>query len=222
MSRARILIVEDEFIVAHDMRTTLERHGYDVCGMVSTGEEAIAVAERERPHCILMDMSIRGAMSGLEAARRIRAGAGDLPLQAGGSHRAVPGDREIGHRASGGGDGRRADSGTDLSSQEAVVAPLRNADADALLRSLISSLEEGFLVYDRDLRYRAWNHFMEQMTGLPAADVIGRRNVEVFPELRDHPVQVLLQRALAGETVTSEDTPFRVERTAREGWLTVR
>lgn len=71
MDRRRILIVEDEFLVAYEIRMCLEERGYEVCGMVGSGEEAVAVAERELPHLVLMDVSLKGAMGGIEAARRI-------------------------------------------------------------------------------------------------------------------------------------------------------
>ena len=67
------MVVEDEFIVAFELKTALEGMGYTVCGMVSSGEQAIACAERERPDCVLMDVSLKGEMDGIEAARHIRA-----------------------------------------------------------------------------------------------------------------------------------------------------
>jgi len=72
MEKPRILVVEDEFIVAFELRTALEEMGYSVCGVVSSGEEAIEVAERERPDCVLMDVSVKGPVDGVEAALRIR------------------------------------------------------------------------------------------------------------------------------------------------------
>ena len=67
------MVVEDEFIVAFELKTALEGMGYTVCGMVSSGEQAIACAERERPDCVLMDVSLKGEMDGIEAARHILA-----------------------------------------------------------------------------------------------------------------------------------------------------
>jgi CheY-like chemotaxis protein len=76
VSGRRILIVEDEFIVAYEMQQTLEDRGFAVCGVIASGEEAVAAAEMERPDCVLMDVNIRGTIGGVEAARRIRAGLG--------------------------------------------------------------------------------------------------------------------------------------------------
>jgi CheY-like chemotaxis protein len=72
----RILIVEDEFIVAYEIQQTLEDRGFTVCGMVASGEAAVITAERERPDCVLMDVNVRGTIGGIEAARRIGAGLG--------------------------------------------------------------------------------------------------------------------------------------------------
>jgi DNA-binding NarL/FixJ family response regulator len=72
MGKPRILVVEDEFIVAFELKVALEEMGYAVCGMVSSGEEAIDCAEREQPDCVLMDVSLKGEMDGIQAARHIR------------------------------------------------------------------------------------------------------------------------------------------------------
>lgn len=73
MRRPTILVVDDEFIVAFELEVALEKMGYEVCGVASSGLEAIERAERDRPDCILMDVSLRGEMDGIEAARHIRA-----------------------------------------------------------------------------------------------------------------------------------------------------
>jgi CheY-like chemotaxis protein len=73
MSRARILIVEDDRITAEDIRLSLGSLGYSVTGMASSGEEAIKKAEELHPDLVLMDIVLRGDMDGIEAAGRIRA-----------------------------------------------------------------------------------------------------------------------------------------------------
>jgi signal transduction histidine kinase len=68
---SRVLIVEDESIVAKDLEMTLKALGYVPCGISDTGEEAIAKAELARPDIVLMDIRLRGQMDGIEAARAI-------------------------------------------------------------------------------------------------------------------------------------------------------
>lgn len=67
-----ILIVEDEFIIATDIRMSLEAMGYKVCAIVSSGEEAIARTEKEKPDLVLMDVVLKGKLDGVEAAEQIR------------------------------------------------------------------------------------------------------------------------------------------------------
>jgi two-component system cell cycle response regulator len=66
------LIVEDERIVALDLRTTLERLGYDVVGMAASAEEALTNAASARPDLVLMDVRLRGSVDGIELASRMR------------------------------------------------------------------------------------------------------------------------------------------------------
>ncbi len=72
---ARILVVEDESIVAKDIRASLQSLGYLVAGMASTGEEALAQAAALRPDLVLMDIKLKGEMDGIEAAHRLRSAA---------------------------------------------------------------------------------------------------------------------------------------------------
>lgn len=66
-----ILIVEDEIIIALDLKKTLEKFGHSVKGIVSTGEEAIKLAESLKPDIILMDINLKGNLNGIEAAKEI-------------------------------------------------------------------------------------------------------------------------------------------------------
>lgn len=72
MSRARILIVEDEGIIAQDIQATLERLGYEVPATAVVGEEAIEKAADLKPDLVLMDIVLWGGMDGVEAATHIR------------------------------------------------------------------------------------------------------------------------------------------------------
>ncbi len=69
--KLRILVVEDEAIVAKDLQMRLINLGYDVPVTVATGEQAIARAGELKPDMVLMDISLRGAMLGTEAASKI-------------------------------------------------------------------------------------------------------------------------------------------------------
>ncbi len=71
--KIKVLIVEDEFLVARLMSRNLELFfGYEICGLVATGEQAIECAVEEKPDVILMDIRLASEMNGIEAAREIR------------------------------------------------------------------------------------------------------------------------------------------------------
>ena len=72
MNYAQILIVEDEVFIATGLQSKLEHFGYTVCGIASSGEEAIEKAIESHPDLVLMDIVLKGEMDGIEAARRIR------------------------------------------------------------------------------------------------------------------------------------------------------
>ncbi|MFL6463987.1 MAG: response regulator [Bryobacteraceae bacterium] len=72
MPNTKILVVEDEVLIAEDLRLILKRLGHQVVGMASSGTEAIRKADELHPNLILMDVRLQGAMDGVETARRIR------------------------------------------------------------------------------------------------------------------------------------------------------
>jgi PAS domain S-box-containing protein len=72
MEKAKILIIEDEAIIAMEVENQLQSLGYEVTSIVDTGEKAIKKAEDDKPDLILMDIRIKGEMDGIEAAEVIR------------------------------------------------------------------------------------------------------------------------------------------------------
>ena len=73
MDKARILVVEDESIVAMDIADTLQKLGHAVTDTVPSGERAIASIQENRPDLILMDIGLEGTMDGIQTAEQIRA-----------------------------------------------------------------------------------------------------------------------------------------------------
>jgi CheY-like chemotaxis protein len=72
----RVLIVEDEQIIAADLEGKLEKMGHQVVGTAISGEEAIALADQMWPQLVMMDIQLRGEIDGTEAARTIQARTG--------------------------------------------------------------------------------------------------------------------------------------------------
>ena len=73
---------------------------------------------------------------------------------------------------------------------------------------LLQSVQEGVVVYDRDLRHREWNKGMELITGIKREDVIGRNAFDNGPRFQLADFPDLLNRALAGTPVSSEEVRF--------------
>ncbi len=72
MAKIKILIVEDESIVAKDIQNSLKKLGYSVIGTISSGEKAIEEIEVEKPDLVLMDIMLKDKMTGIEAANIIK------------------------------------------------------------------------------------------------------------------------------------------------------
>jgi len=66
-----VMVVEDEYVIANDIKHSLEEMGYSVCSTVASGEEAVERVGREKPDLVLMDIVLRDEMDGIEAARQI-------------------------------------------------------------------------------------------------------------------------------------------------------
>jgi AmiR/NasT family two-component response regulator len=72
MTHPRILIVEDEAIIAADLKIRLSRLGFEVVGMTASGEEAVRLAAALKPELVLMDINLRGQLDGTQTAQEIR------------------------------------------------------------------------------------------------------------------------------------------------------
>ncbi len=72
MAKIKVLIVEDESIVAKDIQLSLKKLGYIVIGIEKSGEGAILKAQNSSPDIIIMDIMLKGEINGVEAAEKIR------------------------------------------------------------------------------------------------------------------------------------------------------
>ena len=68
----RAMIVEDEILIAEDLKERLVRFGFRVIAAVDTAEEGIAIATQEVPDLILMDIRLKGKKDGIQAVEEIR------------------------------------------------------------------------------------------------------------------------------------------------------
>jgi DNA-binding NtrC family response regulator len=69
----KVLIVEDEFIVANDLRVVLIQAGYKIIGIAASAEEADDHIQRDKPDIVLLDIQLKGKLTGIDLARKLRA-----------------------------------------------------------------------------------------------------------------------------------------------------
>ncbi|MCF7911425.1 MAG: response regulator [Candidatus Cloacimonetes bacterium] len=70
-AKMKLLIVEDEVVIAMRLEVFFKSRGYEVLSYVTTGEEAVTKAISEKPDLILMDINLNGKMNGLDAGEAI-------------------------------------------------------------------------------------------------------------------------------------------------------
>ena len=70
-TKARVLIIEDETVIAMDLSDLVTAAGHEVCGMATTASEAVKTAERERPDLVLADIQLADGSSGIDAVKAI-------------------------------------------------------------------------------------------------------------------------------------------------------
>jgi PAS domain S-box-containing protein len=114
--------------------------------------------------------------------------------------------------------------GRDITEQKQAEEALRKAEEKAreseeFLRTVITGAKEGIVVYDRELRITLWNRFMEEMTGIPAAEVLGKEATGLFPFLKEQGIDLLMTQALSGITAESSDFEFFIHSTGKRGWV---
>lgn len=93
------------------------------------------------------------------------------------------------------------------------------AESHTLNQQIIQSALQGVIVYGQDMRYQVWNPFMEQLTGLLAADILGRQAAEVLPFLVEIGMIERIERALIGYPSETLDFPFTIASTGKSGWV---
>ncbi|HEY2090764.1 MAG TPA: response regulator [Thermoanaerobaculia bacterium] len=181
----RILIVEDESIVAMDLAVTLRRLGYTVVGTESNGAAAMDTAAAAKPDLVLMDIRLKGAIDGIEAGSSIQRDLG-IPVVFLTAH----GDADTVQRAKAASPyGYLVKPFDERLLYRAVEVALNLADReknerdralDALwtseerFRLLVDAIQDyALFMLDTDGRIQSWNAGAERMTGYSAGEVIG-------------------------------------------------
>jgi PAS domain S-box-containing protein len=192
MHTHRILIVEDEAVIAADIQYQLRGLGYRVVGIVDTGEGAVEKAGSLLPDLILMDIRLRDKMDGIEAAKQIR------------ERYAIPVVFLTAHD-----DPETLRSAGEVQPHGYVVKPFEVRELHATIETAIyrhrtevrhgrmerwfattlQSIGDGVLAIDLEGRVTFLNHRGEQLTGWSCEEAIGRPYAEVFNTVCERPEQ---------------------------------
>jgi two-component system, cell cycle sensor histidine kinase and response regulator CckA len=205
MSKASILIVEDEAIVAKDLSQKLARLGYDIAGVTGGGAEAVDLAREHRPDLVLMDIRLQGGMDGVEAAQAIH------------RDRAVPVIYLTAHA-----DAATLERAKLTEPFGYILKPFEERQLEShiqmalyrhqaeervrqereWLRVTLHSIGDGVITTDAAGRVTFLNPVAEELTGWKLAEALGRPVGEVFSLINEE---------------TRKPAPNPVERALREG-----
>ncbi len=197
--KPRVLVVDDERIVAEDISECLGNMGCDIVGVAMTGADAIALARRHRPDLVLMDVCLAGDMDGIQAATLIR---DELEIPA--VFLTAYSDGGVLTRS------KLADPAgyivkpfEETNLRSTVEIALHKSSMERSLRqnhewfvTILASMGDGVLVADAQGMVRFMNPAAEQLTGWDSFRVLGRQATHVLPlydartgDRRPHPVE---------------------------------
>ncbi|MBN3906867.1 MAG: response regulator [Nostoc sp. NMS1] len=187
----RILVVEDEYILAINLQESLESLGYLVVDILDSAEEAIAKATELRPNLILMDIRLRGEMDGIQASEQIWHN-----LQ-------IPVIYVTGHS-----DKITVERATLTSPFGYILKPIKEEElyvaiqtalnryeSEQFLSSVLRGMGDGVVVVDPELRVKYLNQAGEALTGWRWDEAKGRMLTEVF-RLVDEQTQIPAQNPI--------------------------
>ncbi len=106
---------------------------------------------------------------------------------------------------------------SDISSYRHFVNELKASND--LKTNILSSVQEGVVVFDVGLKCLQWNNSMERITGVKRTQVLGRTSYEILPLFSSEKMDALLRETLTGQTISSDDLIYRNSSTGREGVL---
>ena len=208
--KIRILVIEDEALVADDMREMLNGIGYAVPGVADTGEGAIALAAVHHPDLVLMDINLSGTMDGITAGGEIRSRWG-IPI----IYVTAFATQAIIDRAK-----KTTPSGYILKPfnerqiQTAIEIALYNAaierqlkERDETIRALLNAVPDDLVLINSERKIIAINESMAKKLGLMPAALIGRK---IGDFLTSSVLSGMLDRAITSP-VTGRPTYFEEE-----------
>jgi|GEM_PF-1453431 PAS domain S-box-containing protein len=180
----RLVIIEDEGILALDLERTLTASGFDVRGVAGDSDAALELVERERPELALMDIRIQGPRDGIETARLLRERF-DVPVVFLTAH-SDGGTIERAHQTQPLGYLLKPFKRADL--QNIVTIALARHDAEqevrqreAALRTTLSCLGEAVITTDARGAVTSWNRAATELIGRAENEVLSQRFLDAVP-----------------------------------------
>lgn len=177
MAETKLLVVEDESIVAMDIKHRAEGLGYAVMSIASSGEEAIEKTKKYRPDLVLMDIVLKGKMDGVQAAQAIREEC-DIPVV---YLTAYSDEKTLGRAKLTGPFGYIIKPFEDRELHSAVEVALYKHQMDSKLkeseeryRTLFESSPDPILLLDSEGEIVFANHTLEAITGIRRKKMIGK------------------------------------------------
>jgi PAS domain S-box-containing protein len=197
-----ILIVDDELLIAAQLREYLESMGYGVAGTAQSGEEAVNKARSLKPALILMDIRMDGVMDGITAAETIKHEM-DIPVifvTAYGNERIVARAKTV----------EPAGFITKPFSLEELKASIEVAlykidrekalkSSEERYRSVVSASVEAILIIDIRLKIVFWNRAAEGMFGYTAEEIEGKPFLQLIPARLRRDLGVEIERMVLTE-----------------------
>ena len=196
----QILVVEDERIIALNIRESLESIGYTVPAIADSGEKAVEKATQLRPDLVLMDIRLKGKIDGIQAAEQIW------------EHLSIPVIYVTGH----------SDQSTlerakitapfgyilkPVHEQELYVAietALQRYEREQLLNAIFRGMGDGVIVVDKQRRVQSLNPVAESLTGWQISEARERDLTEVLniiDEQTQQPIDNPVTEALQKDTI---------------------
>jgi len=204
VSNNRILIVEDEAIVALGIRTALEDMNYEVVSVVDTGEEALEQIEAKKPDLVLMDIQLASVMDGVETARKIRQRFG-IPLiylTANSNDTTFQQAKTSAPSAFISKPYKKAELSKAI---DLALDQYRRTEATRqLLATVVEFSHDAIISLDLNGDVATWNQGAENIYGIEAEAAIGRPLIQFFAATDK--IASLLERVYAGKGVQHYET----------------
>ncbi len=208
MSEAQIMVVEDDRLVAEDIQASLKSLGFAVSSVVTHGEEAIYSAKENSPDLVLMDITLKGAMDGIEAAGQIRSQL-NIPVV----YVTASADEQVVERA-------KITEPFGYITKPLQERQLKTAIEIALykhkaeqavklayveLNQIFQTAADGMRVVDKDFNVLRANETFSRLSGKSNDQAVGKKCYEVFPGPVCQTDQCTLSRIVAGEEHVEEE-----------------